>query len=87
MAILIKNINPPKAEDWISLRIDADGKVVNYDGENTTWVELPPHGRLIDADRLFLEAEQFEMQDSWGDDLWIHVDDLKNAPTIIEAST
>ena len=82
--ILIKNINKPKncvLEEHLS-----DGSIVKHE-----IIELPPHGRLIDADRLAVAVAK--AQDSMlhkdyspfmllGDVLrWIAL-----APTIVEAS-
>ena len=60
MSILIKGMAMPKDKEII-LRIDEKGEVYNiygsYPTEPYSVVELPPHGRLIDADAL--------MKDGW----------------------
>ena len=46
-------------------------------------VEVPePHGRLIDADAL---KEYGIMAEDYCTDLFVHVDDIDDAPTVIEA--
>ena len=55
MSILIKGMEMPKDKEII-LRIDEEGQVYNIYGEYPTKIyediEIPPHGRLIDADAL-----------------------------------
>ena len=82
--ILISNVDlPKKEEDATYLRIDSYGHVFQYDHRTkemrtiTKVVELPPHGRLIDADNSF-DGVYYDM-----DELWYAID---SAPTIIEAS-
>lgn len=89
MSILIKGLNMP-ATMAVLIVID-NGEVCykplgNY-GETGEWrrldkyaVELPPHGRLIDADVL---AEQYHYDDY--DTAVIDLADLESAPTIIPA--
>ena len=97
MSILIKGLDTPK-EGAIEIQIFHDGIVlqtgetVKYDGEDYLRpvqkevvfesVELPPHGRLIDADELRHKWKALK------DGRWykvIEVEDLDNAPTVIEA--
>lgn len=54
MSILIEGMELPKGKE-ITLRIDEAGEVYvfgSYPTELHRAVELPPHGRLIDADVL-----------------------------------
>lgn len=44
-------------------------------------VKLPPHGRLIDADKLSNQKYEY----IWTNRLVIDADDLDDAPTVIEA--
>ena len=46
-------------------------------------IEIPPHGRLIDADALLQEHER--IVDSWGLAHIVSAQAVRNAPTIIEA--
>ena len=54
MSVLIKGIKMPKDGDVLTVKKDDDGKI--YIKQSRTWgysaelIELPPHGRLIDAD-------------------------------------
>lgn len=92
--VLIKNIEMPK-ETQCCYTIFPNGKViVHWDGKvlgEAKAIELPPHGRLIDADRLpvstlihdqanGLEIETLELK-------LVYLKNLQNAPTILEAST
>lgn len=89
MDILIKNIEPPKSGDWISLRIDADGKVINYDGRHTTWVKLPPHGKLVELDKIIMPVLQIDKLNTVNDVcnlLCELINEIRNAPTVLEAS-
>ena len=49
---------------------------------NCPLIELPPHGRLIDADALELDAEWSEREDGF---ISFSSTAIKNAPTIIPA--
>ena len=56
MSILI-NMEMPKNERYVDVRIFADGRATTAAGERPFYkemdvIELPPHGRLIDADEL-----------------------------------
>ena len=48
-------------------------------------VEIPPHGRLIDADALEEEACDVVDDNGWDAEFGYSHDQIKNAPTIIEA--
>ena len=71
MSVLIKGMEMPKKE--LILILFPDGKVATEEyeiGAKAKAVEVPPHGRLIDADALpYLDIE------------W---EDIVNAPTVIE---
>ena len=92
--ILIKNMEMPKAceycpiydEDYCQCRLEHTFEAHWSREKYCPLVELPPHGRLIDADKLFLEAERFDLPNIMPDSLWIHVGDLLRADTIVEAS-
>ena len=84
MSLLIKNWSEA---DWKELlkwaKIGANNAMI---GEFTEVEELPPHGRLIDADALI---ESFDPSDFWNPDAEdncfaaIHV--VNCAPTVLEA--
>lgn len=80
MSILIKGLNIPK-DDELILRITPDGKVAPYDklfGYRNKYkaIDIPSHGRLIDADKMVKEYHNgsFDV-----------VKVVKAMPTIIEA--
>ena len=60
MSILIKGMKMPKDGDWVNINICSDGSVyfiksasngfVFYGVRKGEAIEIPPHGRLIDAD-------------------------------------
>lgn len=58
MDILIKNMEMPKDDENLTIVIEADGSVWQKIGTSAYFctcgeaIELPPHGRLIDADKL-----------------------------------
>lgn len=55
--------------------------------ENCPLVELPPHGRLVDADMLM--KRKIATLTGWGNTTWtidsVSCTEIKNAPTIIPA--
>ena len=83
MSILIKGLDIPKKgelqQDELILRITPDGEVAKYDklfGFRNRYkaVDISPHGRLIDADKLDLKYCGY-----WADKA------VQEAPTIIES--
>ena len=55
--------------------------------EDCPSIDIPDHhGRLIDADKLFNECEQFDLPNVMPDSLWVEANDLLNAPTVLEAT-
>ena len=89
MDLLIKKIEIPKDTKRLALFIDKDGEVTVFDGNEfkriTDAIEVPTHGRLIDADVIgnwLREQHVFSMPTTCKIDSII-----KNAPTIVEAST
>ena len=92
MSILIKNIKMPTDEPLL-VKINSDGTVSTTARNNYKKyeaVELPPHGRLIDADALIARIRrakelQPELSDLYENEalemlLWVGTE-----PTIIEA--
>ena len=81
MSIIIHGLNMPKNEElWI--RIQPDGKIVSQTGyviEDASAEQLPPHGRLIDADAIpYTKA-------IWACDDYVDRYTISEMPTIIEA--
>lgn len=95
MSVLVKGMKMPKMPKaysqgevvpYIDVRIFADGKAVISKGEKPYFteycvIEVPPHGRLIDADKL-------PMVDLFDNENWytvVHKEVVDRLPTIIEA--
>lgn len=86
--ILIKGLELP-TEERISLSIYPNGIVVNHstlkvEKSRTKAIELPPHGRLIDADKV--KKKQKHSYNEFCENV-VSVFDIDHAPTILEAST
>lgn len=82
MGILIKDMKMPEERESFMLTIKYNGLV--FDTETGIQVaeaqEVPPHGRLIDADALAKDYDSFPVRiDPW---VW---NELSHAPTIIPA--
>ena len=75
MSILIKGMNKKDFEEIIMLaRYGANNCMI---GEYAEVVEIPPHGRLIDADALAAQCD---------DPYWcVWLSDIEDSPVIIEA--
>ena len=88
MDILIPNLELP-LEGRNQLSIYPNGLVVNHstlDANNRRKaVALPSHGRLCDLD-LLIEHETYNIKQALFDPDEV-LEDLKNAPVIVEAST
>ena len=94
--LLIKNLELPK-EDRIQLSVYPNGKVINHSSFTDTTllsVELPPHGKLKDADAIVNTTKGIYCKgcNNYGgamcracllDDCLSCIDD---APTVLEAS-
>ena len=87
MSIIIHGMDVPKSENNPALIwIFSDGKVwLLFSGGNTPSAmvykaeQLPPHGRLIDADKLKV------MMPTIGDEYLYAREMIEEAPTVIEA--
>ena len=80
MSVLIKGLDMPKDGKYVHLSVRSDGKAItDYTGKWADYevVEIPPHGRLIDADRFSTVLMNDEYQDAF------HI--LAQTPTIIPA--
>ena len=99
MSVLIEGIQMPK-NGWTDVRLHCDGSVTMPTGNHPyyrllTAVEVPTHGRLIDADALMLKIKEYidEYSDLDADGLhnfkWCAMKEAElaivDAPTIIEA--
>lgn len=89
MAILIKGMEMPK-NGYVDIRICYDGTIHRHIGfgdynvmKGKEAVELPPHGRLIDADALL--QHEVAIPSDGGYLRVIYSSYVRNAPTIIEA--
>ncbi len=84
MSILIKDMDIPK-KDSVMLWVLPNGVacVMDDSGQQYKIIEIPPHGRLIDADAL--KQKVFAMD--WGAKHYPDkfMDEIVHAPTIIEA--
>lgn len=84
MSIYIKNMELPKGRP-VCIVIDAAGQARRYDLNNDRYaddklfeaVPVPPHGDLIERDKLVFEDDYYGWRDKQV---------IKGAPTIIPAS-
>ncbi len=60
MSILIKGMKMPQGESCVTVRIWGDGRVIGVHNDSFVKhaIEIPPHGRLIDADALTEQMER-----------------------------
>ena len=84
MGIYLPNMEMPKERESFTVAIKYNGLV--FDTETMIQVaeayEVPPHGRLIDADALPWEKQGLLAADEdWG----LPCSIIENAPTVIEA--
>ena len=94
--ILIKNMEIPKDNKRIFLCIEKDGEVGVFEEKKlirfTEAQDLSSHGRLIDADALSQNTIMIERNIERNVLLYkqydtvVFVDDIENAPTVVEAS-
>lgn len=79
MSILIKGMDMPQDGCHHTITIYADGSIACGMRNNYSAIEIPKHGRLIDADALESAIDKYEM---------IHgrlkYDFTASAPTIVE---
>lgn len=95
MSVLIRGMEMPKCPTAIRIQIEADGSVYQNSDKtgngwalqkNVTAIEVPPHGDLIDRDKLPIECITFSKGKMYraGTDI-VFVKDILDAPTIIPA--
>ena len=85
MSVLIKGMKMPKDGERLKVRIYADGQVIVDKGtyyEEYEAVELPDHGRLVDADDVIAESRS---GDYWWETEQQVPGILNEIPTIIPA--
>lgn len=94
MSILIKGMEMPKDGDVLTVKKDVDGKIYIKQsrtlGYSAELIELPPHGRLIDADSLKETLDYYIREAGWSDEInealtWVRDEFIDHEPTIIEA--
>ena len=89
MSILITDLEMPTERESFNLTIKYNGTVLDTETgiQVAEAYELPPHGRLIDADALMKELEIDDSDDRTGAAVLMAVflEVLKSAPTIIPA--
>lgn len=99
MGIYLPNMEMPKEDSWITVRIYPDGTcaVPNWQGDctlikGTKAVTVPPHGRLGDLDRLeqmFVDIDNAPYSGFDGTEPFYSAEDaaliIRLAPTIIPA--
>lgn len=87
MDILIKDMQMPTGDEMLCINIFPDGKVTSHFDLRCApvakAVPVPPHGDLIERDALTistavpLDGKPYR---------YVHIDNIKGAPTIIPAS-
>jgi hypothetical protein len=91
MSIIIKSLSLPTGEDELRLIVRSNGQVIITHRtwyEETEAVELPPHGRLVDADKMY---NSYGLKDYTYIDhnCYVALDEFNRmvitAPTILEA--
>lgn len=96
MSIIIYGMDMPKNEElWI--RVQPDGRIVSQTGyviEDASAEQIPPHGRLIDADALISQYAEIYRTDKgniwtaktdYAEGVQDVLADIKTAPTVVEA--
>lgn len=85
--VLIKGIEMPKKGESVTITLFWDGAWCNYNDiePHGKVIELPPHGRLIDADSIkkTLSAVSGEQRQWFYSEVGQVIDD---APTVVEAT-
>ena len=83
MSVLIKDMEMPERCGQCFLRVGNCKQRIYMEQrpKGCPLVELPPHGRLIDADEL----AKHKYENIWTNRLIIDADDLDDATTVIEA--
>lgn len=97
MSIMIKGMEMPKTckecpfsdhEAWCLISGDWRERYYMPKDERSKYcplIELPSHGRLIDADRLLTDRMKSKYYHLPNGDIAIPIIDIEHAPTVIEA--
>lgn len=95
MSILIKGIDMPPTVNGVKLThelyIRSDGRVFDDDLEEVGQaIQIPrPHGRLIDADKIMKDLEEWKLNPNNDDEAVVFVNHfqgiVRTEPTILEA--
>lgn len=87
MSIVIQGIDIPKRHYVEGYYIDEDGNVLDISRKRIIGkaTKLPPHGRLIDADRLLTDRMKSKYYHLPNGDTAIPIIDIEHAPTVLEA--
>lgn len=90
MSVLISGMNLPKRREEVFLfAVDSDGRVFGWRSNELPGckaIELPPHGRLIDVDKIGLtDFEIIMCNGNYRNGLQILLDRIETTPTVIEA--
>ena len=84
--ILIKNMEMPTNCLWCEIRDCSYGNDLYLERPNDCpLVEVKPHGRLIDADKLLQEGKELSKEVGMLSSV-VAVGHVKNAPTVLEAN-
>lgn len=92
MGVYLPNVDMPKGDKVLTVQICPDGSIwQQYRGTvpNAKAVPVPPHGRLIDADKIGLtdfEIILCQKGNPFKNALKMLLEKIENAPTIIPAS-
>lgn len=85
MSVLVKGMKMPQPGSYDGrLTVTSSGDALFYlfhEYGAYPAKEIPPHGRLIDADALLMDANKLRYGEGW----LITMENIENAPTIIEA--
>ena len=90
MSIVIQGIDIPKRHYVEGFYIDEDGNILDISRKRIIGkaTKLPPHGRLIDADKLMKKIKDVEykciMTGISCVEWWCVEDLVENAPTFLE---
>lgn len=84
MSILIKGIDMPQDGCHHTITIYADGSVACGMRNTYSAIEIPKHGRLIDADRMMTDRMKSKYYHLKNGDIAIPIIDIEHAPTVVE---
>lgn len=87
MSIVIQGIDIPKRHYVEGFYIDEDGNILDISRKRIIGkaTKLPPHGKLIDADRLLTDRMKSKYYHLPNGDTAIPIIDIEHAPTVLEA--